>query len=246
MSPTIRRHYTIFTLFMVVVGILASLAYRTNVSPSFATATGDRREELVQLVQNLESRKQSLEHDLTLLRTQVSALGQQAAARQGLYEGHTAELERMSLMAGLVALKGPGLRVEVADNPDPPDDAPDPNNYIVHDYDLRVLVNALWAGGAEAISVNDQRLVAASAIRCVGTTVLVNNTRLGSPFIIRAIGDHEAMEAALERDRDAHVLLTEYVKLFGLKLSVQQKDRLNVAHYAGSMTPRELKPLDAG
>jgi uncharacterized protein YlxW (UPF0749 family) len=244
LSPITRKHYIVFTLFMVAVGLLAATAYRTNVAPSSATVIGDRHEELVQLVQNLERRKSTMERDLGHLRAQVSQLGEEAAQRQGLYQGYTAELDRMSMLAGLVSVVGPGLLIDVADNPDPPD--ADPNNFIVHDYDLRALVNALWAAGAEAVSINDQRLVAMSAIRCVGTTILVNNTRLGSPFIIRAIGDREKLRAGLDRDRNARLLITAYAREFGLDLSVQAKDRLTVPAYAGSIAPRELQPGSNG
>jgi uncharacterized protein YlxW (UPF0749 family) len=240
LSPITRRHYTVFTLFMVVVGLLAATAYRTNVTPSSATAIGDRHEELVQLVENLERRKSTMQRDLGRLRAQVSQLGEEAAQRQGLYEGYTAELDRMSMLAGLVSVDGPGVLVSLADNPDPPDSA-DPNDFIVHDYDLRALVNALWAGGAEAISINDQRLVAMSAIRCVGTTILVNSTRLGSPFIVRAIGDRERLRTGLDHDRNARLLITDYARQFGLDLNVQAKDRLTVPAYAGSIAPRELQ-----
>jgi uncharacterized protein YlxW (UPF0749 family) len=246
LSPITRRHYTVFTLFMVMVGLLAATAYRANVSSSPAAPVGDRHEELVQLVQSLEGRKASLKSDLAKLRGQVSDLGEAAAQRQGLREGYTAELDRMSMLAGLVPVKGSGLVVTLADNPDPPANATDPNNYIVHDYDLRALVNALWAGGAEAASVNDQRLVASSAIRCVGTTILVNNTRLGSPFVVKAIGDRAKLRRALDSDRNAHLLIAQYARLFGLKLDVEGRDKVELPAYGGSLAPRELHLPDKG
>ena len=241
MSPITRRHYTVFTLFMVVLGVLAGTAYRTDVSPPVAAGGGDRREELIELVKSLETRKAGLVEDLRALRGEVAELGEQAAARRGLYQGYTAQVDRMSFLAGLVAVAGPGLTVTLGDNPTPPQNDADPNNYIVHDYDLRALVNALWAGGAEAIAVNDQRLVASSAIRCVGTTILVNNTRLGSPFHIRAIGEPAALERALALDPAAHLLMSRYVRLFDLKLSVQDEDEVTLPAYEGTLNPRELR-----
>lgn len=241
MSPSTRRHYTIFTLFMVILGLLAGTAYRTNVNPPLATGVGDRREELIALVKSLEARKSDLVGDLSSLRREASEVGKRASARRGLYEGYTAQVDRMSLLAGLVPMRGPGVVVELGDNRDPPQDAADPNNFIVHDYDLRAVVNALWAGGAEAIAINDQRLVASSAIRCVGTTVLVNNTRLGSPFVIQAIGDREALEASLAVDPAASRLLTQYVRLFGLDLSVETEDQVTLPEYGGTLSPQELQ-----
>lgn len=239
----VRSHYLALTAVLFVLGFLAALAYRSNVAVGTPSPSGDRHEQLVEIVENLEQKKDGLENELQSLREEMAEQEQEDAARQGLSQSYTTELDRLRMLAGLVAVKGAGVTVTLADNQHPPEGALDVNNYIIHDYDVRAITNALWLGGAEAISVNDERLVQSSAIRCVGTTVLVNSTRVGSPFVVSAVGDPDALLAALDADQDAGLLLHEYVKTLGLKVSASREDEVVVPAYRGSLSPRVLHAI---
>ena len=89
---------------------------------------------------------------------------------------------------GLTAVHGPGVIVEIADSKRVVPPGENPANFVVLVDDLRDIVAALWASGAEAISINDERLVATSSIYGVGASVLVNTAFLSPPFRIQAIG----------------------------------------------------------
>jgi len=239
-----RHHYLILTGFAFLLGLGAMVAFRANVAAEEAAGDqGERHDQLVQIVERLEDKKQYLEESLATLRSEVSRREQQAASGRGLSRTYGQELEQMRMAAGLVALQGPGIEITLADNPQPPELGQDPNNYIIHDYDVRILVNALWLAGAEAVSVNGQRIAQGTAVRCVGTTILVNNTRIGSPFTILAIGDPVRLKNVLSLDEDARLLLEQYSKLFGLQATVDVHDEILVPAYAGSLTPRVLQPL---
>jgi len=105
-------------------------------------------------------------------------------------------LTRLGTRTGLVAVEGPGVRVEV-------DDAPNATGaqQEVLDEDLQKLVNALWASGAEAISVNGQRLTNLSAIRHAGSAITVNYRSLSRPYVVLAIGDPNAIPARFVETR---------------------------------------------
>lgn len=242
----IRSHYLALTVVLFTFGFLAALAYRSNFSVSTASSSTDRHEQLVQIVVNLERKKESLLTELDRLREDIGEQEREEAARRGLSQSYTAELERLRMLAGLVPVRGPGVTVTLADNQQPPENAVDANNYIIHDYDVRTIANALWVGGAEAVSVNGERLVQSSAIRCVGTTVLVNSTRVGSPFVISAVGDPQALLDALETDKDARLLLHDYVRAFGLKVAVSRVDEVQIPPYRGSLSPRSLRAVQSG
>ena len=111
-----------------------------------------------------------------------------------------ADLAKAQFLAGLTDVKGPGVIVTMNDSKlDYPKDAPPgmtPVN-IIHDNDIGQVVNELRASGAEAISVNDQRLVSVSPIRCAGPTIFINNTPQTPPYVIKAIGDPRTMATAL-------------------------------------------------
>jgi uncharacterized protein YlxW (UPF0749 family) len=241
MSPS-PRHYVLLTFVLFAVGLLGALAYGTSPDPDPAEAAGTRQPRLVTVVEALEDKRERLESELETLRSEVVELEEQEAARQGVQEHYSTELARLRMLAGLEPVRGTGLVVTLEDNPRPPENAPDVNNYIIHDYDVRAIVNALWAGGAEAISVNDERLVQSTAVRCVGTTILVNNSRLAAPFVVSAIGDPTSMRRSLEADEDSSMLLDDYSRVFGLKSKVEDGEDITLPGYRGTIAPRELEP----
>jgi uncharacterized protein YlxW (UPF0749 family) len=103
----------------------------------------------------------------------------------------TARLRRLQVATGYTAVTGPGVRIVV-------DDAPNGDvTQIVRDEDLALLVDGLWGAGAEAISINDQRLTALSAIRNVGPAVHVNSKPVNPPYTVQAIGDTLTLQADL-------------------------------------------------
>ncbi|MDQ2836129.1 MAG: DUF881 domain-containing protein [Actinomycetota bacterium] len=134
--------------------------------------------------------------------------------------------------AGLVAMTGPGLTLTLDDahpavEPTDPDEA---NAIVVHQSDMQAAVNALWAGGAEAIMVMDQRLVQTSAIRCVGNTLLLNGRVYSPPFSIAAIGPAGSMRAALNRSAG----LRQYRKdadTYGLGYDLNGEGKISVPAY---------------
>ena len=121
--------------------------------------------------------------------------------------------------AGLDPVHGPGLVVTLTDaqrdaNGRFPRDA-SPDDLVVHQQDIQAVLNALWSGGAEAIQMQDQRIIATSAPRCVGNTLLLNGRTYSPPYTITAIGDTAAMQAALAT-APLVTLYKQYVVRFGL------------------------------
>ena len=102
------------------------------------------------------------------------------------------ELEQINAIGGLTAVKGEGITITLndAETLNPTLLAED---QIIHDTDLLKIVNELRASGAEAISINEQRVINTTAIRCVGPTILVNDVKIGAPFIIKAIGNSDTL-----------------------------------------------------
>jgi len=115
------------------------------------------------------------------------------------------ELAKAKLLAGFLPAQGPGVEVTLKDSQKRlPPDAPMEmlEEYLIHDQDLRQVINELLGGGAEAISIrdkdNNQRIIATSPIRCTGACIRVNNVQMTQPFVIMAIGPKDTMESALK------------------------------------------------
>lgn len=123
--------------------------------------------------------------------------------------------------AGALAAAGPGVSVTLDDAPRggtrPAGAAPD--DLVVHQQDVEAVVNALWAGGAEAMMIMDQRIVSTSAVRCVGNVLVLQGRTYSPPYTISAIGDPAALRAALTAS-SALSIYQQYVAAYGLGYGV--------------------------
>lgn len=146
----------------------------------------------------------------------------------------TSRLDRLSLLTGAIPVTGPGVKVVVDDAPGAVDD-----KQRVLDQDLQKLVNALWASGAEAISINGQRLSNLSAIRFAGSAITVNFVSLSRPYTVLAVGDRDTMPARFvetEHGRDwldlhaVEGLEFTMTSEESLKLPAAPTRRLNLRH----------------
>lgn len=149
----------------------------------------------------LKTQNVELEKELSDYKARVEKLVKKQADRVGGTKDFERVLNDAKMIAGTIAAHGPGIVVVLHDSPkrNPSETRQDVvNDYIIHDADIRGIVNELFASGSEALSVNGQRLIANSSIRCVGPVVLVNSTQVAPPFIIKAIGKPETLENGLK------------------------------------------------
>lgn len=230
------------TIILMVLGVLLTTSFFTK-QRSVKTSPLSRKKDLIKVVRDLEQKRERLKGELNELRADLNKHEKRAASEQGVLSSFTDELEDLRTKAGFTRVRGRGLEVVLADSPAVPIDE-DANNYIIHDYDLRALINALWSSGAKAVAVNNQRLVSTSAVRCVGTTILANLVRLGSPYTIRAVGNPEVLEEGLAKDRHASRLLNEYAEAFGLKITVDQISEIKLPPYEGSLKVEHAKYVE--
>jgi uncharacterized protein YlxW (UPF0749 family) len=133
--------------------------------------------------------------------------------------------------AGMDPVHGPGLVVTLQDaqrdaNGRFPRDA-SPDDLVVHQQDIQAVLNALWSAGAEAIQMQDQRVIGTSVPRCVGNTLLLNGRTYSPPYTITAIGNAAAMQAALAA-APLVILYKQYVVRFGLGYREEVKPDLQI------------------
>jgi uncharacterized protein YlxW (UPF0749 family) len=149
-------------------------------------------------------------------------------------------------LAGLTKVEGPGIVVTLRDSAkQPPADLPNSiedsltSMYIVHDVDIERVLNELRAGGAEALAVNDQRVVATTSVRCVGPAIQVNGVPQTPPFRISAIGDSQSLAKVLALPRGIGDMLRSADPAM---IAIEQKQKLVLPAYAG-FESRYAKPL---
>ncbi len=161
------------------------------------------------------------------------------------------ETEKAQFLAGLTDVKGPGIIVTLNDSKKPSVDMPPgfaPPN-IIHDTDIAAVVNELKACGAEAISVNGQRLVSVSPIRCVGPTIMVNFTPTSPPFVIKAIGDPNTLKSGVELPGGVTKDIVAYDPAM-FTTQVAKQPLVIPAYAGGGIEPKYARPVsqtaDAG
>jgi len=148
--------------------------------------------------------------------------------------------------AGLLAVKGPGLSVTLDDAPDGLSEAADPteaNKFIVHQQDIQAVVNALWAGGAEAMTIQGQRVISTTGIKCVGNTVRLHGVPYAPPYEITAIGDPTGMLTSMNDSAYIDIYM-QYVESpdFQLGFDVAVHNEVELPAYEGSIELDYARP----
>jgi len=122
------------------------------------------------------------------------------------------EWEAVRLIAGLTDVKGPGIVIKLDDAPARLDGV-DPSQLIIHEQDIRIILNDLKKAGAQAISINGERIVAISEQVCAGPTILVNRNRYPVPYIINAIGDPDLLYESLSRSERIALMIEDRIRV---------------------------------
>lgn len=201
----------------VVLGIMLAVQFRT---------TQDIRASIpFQRVEDLSQRLSQTEKERDALVKEVHQLRQTAN-----HEIPSKEMEVLKMGAGVTAVQGPGIIVTIDDSKRPTKPGENPNLYLIHDDDILKVINELWAAGAEAVSINEQRLIASSEIRCAGPTLSVNNTRYSPPYDIRAIGEPQTLDTALKMRGG----VIETLQFWGIQVSVKKVEVVKVPAYKGA------------
>ncbi len=146
------------------------------------------------------------------------------------------------MWAGTAALQGPGPEVRLADSRRQAKSETDRESLSVQDVDLQLVVNALLAAGAEAVAVNDSRIVSTTAIRAAGDTIVVNFRPLTPPYVVRAIG----AEASRFRESAIAKRFDRWTRVFGLGFSVRRDRGVRVPAYTGRVAIVTAEPAVAG
>lgn len=227
--PQIHRGQMAIALVCVILGLMIAVQFRTT-NGIRNTVSMQRAEDLVQRLAQTEQEKADLQKELKKYRAEGGAAGV------------ASELQTAKMVGGLLAVHGPGVAVIIDDSKKTPKSGESANLYLIHDEDILKVVNELRAAAAEAIAINDQRLIATSEIRCAGPTLSVNNTRTGAPFQVKAIGDPKTLESALMMKGG----VVETLGFWGIDIKVTRENDLTIPAYSGAVHFEYAKPVADG
>ncbi|MFK4070566.1 DUF881 domain-containing protein [Streptomyces sp. NPDC029674] len=207
-----------------------------------APVLAKEREELIDRVEEATAGADRLEDDVDELRDDVGERQRAALKQHGGSQG-----ELLGLLSGATEAQGPGVKLVVDDKKQADQGGGGPRESSgfsdtgrVRDRDMQRVVNGLWQSGAEAISINDQRLTALSAIRAAGDAILVDNRPLVPPYTVLAVGDGKRMSTRFQNSRDGQYLHA-LQENFGIRTSISVSEELRLPA-APSTTVRTAEP----
>lgn len=224
-----------------VLGLMLAVQFRVQQRQELLAATPEARraDEAGARLKAAEAERDRLRDEVEKLRLSLAAA---SAGGSDAVQALEAQLRSAQLRAGLVDMHGPGLLVTLDDSKVPRQKNEDPNRFILHDEDVLRVVNELNDAGAEAVSINGQRLIGTSEIRCAGSVISINNTRTAPPVRISAIGDPAVLERAL-RLRGGVI---DTLALWGIQVEIEKKQDLLVPAYKGPSQFQYAQPVQKG
>ncbi|NLI12900.1 DUF881 domain-containing protein [Pelotomaculum propionicicum] len=207
-----------------VFGLLIAFQFRTTSSIAGGVPV-DRFQELTIEKKQVELDNAHLEQEAADLAAKIE---EAKKGRSQASEVLESELSKIRMYAGLTPLSGPGVEV-IMENP--PDKNGGASFYSIRDEDILKVINDLRGAGAEAMSINGQRILATSEIRLAGNHINVNLVRLSPPYHILAIGNPGTLKSSLEIKGG----FVEYLSANGITVAVQQREKIEVPAYNGSL-----------
>lgn len=228
------------TLGIVCIVLTMSIVVQINTidkvnSVSQGVAENSLRDEYLKLKERTDNLTKQVEEQSKRL----DRIREQATQNDDSYTEVEEEINLNNNLLGTTKLVGQGIEVLVQDDPTATRDSigifDDISEHIVHDADLRVLVNELKNAGAEAISINGQRLVNTTAITCIGNVIKINDEKITSPFTIKAIGLSE-MLAGIDRPGGYVEKLREY----GIVVTIKKSNEVEIPKYNGIISSKYM------
>jgi uncharacterized protein YlxW (UPF0749 family) len=241
----LRRPYPVL---VPIAMLLAGLLLSTTAVTSRGTELRGQQNRLPDLIADKQRSVNELQRKVTSLQGQVDSLTRQEAGSDARVGQAQRSADALAAPVGLTPVVGPAVTVTLSDAPPEARTRPLPpgvrpptsDDLVVHQQDVQAVVNALWAGGAEAMTIMNERVVATSAVRCVGNTLLLHGKVYSPPFVITALGDPQRLHAALDAAPGV-VVYRQYVQAYGLVLDVRDSDHLQLPGYTGPLQLRSRR-----
>lgn len=223
----------------IVLGFCLTIQVRSVYKLNTVTGNNDlkRAEDLQKQLYDQQAKNDALANQVKKLQSSLQDYRDKATENGSANQALLKQLGDAEIMAGLKDVHGPGVIVTMNDGTLTSANGQDTNAFIIHDTDILQVLNELRDAGAEALSINDERVLSTTEVRCAGNTISVNNDRCAAPFVIRAIGDQNKLKSALLMKNGIVDMLTQW----GIEISVDSSSDLSIKAYEGSPEYRYAK-----
>ena len=199
-SLLLSRKYIALLIVCIVTGFIIGFSYNLSKDKRTLSTASPLFEQENQYREDLIAKKErnkELAEEVAQLEDKIRAYEKQFSSNEKQYEQNRQDAEQLRLLLGLSAGIGPGVKITLRDG-EYNSDTTNPNEYIVHESHIFKLLNELKIAGAEAISINGQRLKPNSYIICNGPVITIDGQQYPAPFVVEAVGKQEALISSLE------------------------------------------------
>ena len=246
-GPGVRRRWRVLAplAFVLAGGLFVSSA----ITAQGTDLRAGRYDDLSGLANAESAHLTQLQGQVAALNADVNSLTENRATRTEAERLQT-EVARLSGPAGLDPVQGPGVQITLDDAPKAAQQAAqetgagDVSDLLVHQQDIQAVANALWSGGAEAMTIQGKRVISTTGIKCVGNTVVLNGVPYSPPYRIAAIGPQSQMLSSVRSSPYIQIYL-EVVRTSGLGWSVAREAKLAMAGFTGVTELQYAAPLEA-
>ena len=223
----------------VLFGLLVTLQWRTQAERSELSVRYNAP--LIDAASALQKEQNELKTQLAQLRARLDEIQRNASSQSGAAKELQLQLDELKASAGLTPESGDGVVVQLDDARNVSVSARDIDKSICHATDLTDIINTAWKGGAQAIAVNDERLVNSSSVYCVGSTIMVNGTLMSPPFNIAVIGPQNSLLGAYD-DPNQLRDIKQRRDVQGLGFHVSRASAIHVPAFSGALNVRYAEP----
>jgi len=231
-------HSLVLLLPAVLFGLLVSIQWRTQSERNELTVRYNAP--LLDAAKALQNEQSALKLQLADLRAELDRIQASASTQSGAAKDLQARIDELKTVAGLNERTGDGVTITL-DDARSSVAAKDIEKSICHNTDLTDIVNQAWRGGAEAIAINEERIVGSSSIYCVGSTIMVNGTLMSPPFSVVVIGPQNDLLASYDDPTQLRDI-KQRRDVYGLGFRVSRASGLRVPPYRGALNVRYAMP----
>jgi uncharacterized protein YlxW (UPF0749 family) len=204
--------------------------------------TTQERSPLVVSAVTLQARQETLKDRVLELRAQIQEAEQRGQGSAELVRQLNDQLQHARIASGLLALQGTGIVFQLEDSLQPVKAGANEADYLVTARDVRTLVEEMWLAGAEAVSVNGERIAQSSGIIDIGGSTLVNSAFIAPPYQISAIGPDDLYEQ-LSASQGFVAFVVARADAFGIRLSFLESDTVDIPAFAGTIASRYARVI---
>ncbi len=224
-----------------ILGLTISTQFKVVKGNTGEFLSAQKAQELAIELKDLRTEKSGLTEELNQLEKRLKEYEASEADESFIIRNLKNDLEKYQVVSGYKTVEGPGIEITISD---PVKEHPDQgqSSLIMYNYDILLsTINKLNAAGAEAISINDQRYTSTTEVYYTSNSILINSVPTIPPFTIKAVGDSESLEAALNM---RFGIVEEMRELYNLQVSLKKENNIIIPRYNKTTKFEHAKPID--